>query len=90
MIIIHAMDALPRAVQPALAARLRVMPAVVVTGPRQAGKSTLASELLPPTRRYFTLDHLDVLDAASRDPDALLDGRGPVTLDEVQREPARL
>ncbi len=32
----------------------------------------------------------DVLDAAHRDPEALAGGRGPVTLDEVQREPALL
>ena len=80
-------DALPRLVVPSLEDRLRVMPAVVVTGARQTGKSTLAQELTPGSRRFFTLDDLDVLDAARRDPEALLGGRQPVTLDEVQREP---
>ena len=63
------------------------MPAVVVTGARQTGKSTLAQELTPGSRRFFTLDDLDVLDAARRDPEALLGGNQPVTIDEVQREP---
>src|SRR6187401_2335718 len=87
MIIIHYMNRLPRLVEPALAERLRVMPAVVVTGARQTGKSTLASELVQGTRRYLSLDDLDVLDAARRDPSALVGGKGSVTLDEVQREP---
>lgn len=90
MIIIHAMKTLPRAVEPALAERLRVMPAVVVTGARQTGKSTLAAERVPGSRRYASLDDLDVLDAARRDPEALVGGTKPVTLDEVQREPALL
>jgi uncharacterized protein len=90
MIIIHAVKTLPRLVEAALAERLRVMPAVVVTGARQTGKSTLVAERVPGTRRYATLDDLDVLDAARRDPEALVGGPGAVTLDEVQREPGLL
>jgi predicted AAA+ superfamily ATPase len=78
---------LPRLVAPSLEDRLRVMPAVVVTGARQTGKSTLAQELTLGSRRFFTLDDLDVLDAARRDPEVLLGGDQPVTIDEVQREP---
>jgi predicted AAA+ superfamily ATPase len=74
----------------ALVDRLRVMPAVVVTGARQTGKSTLARQLVPGDRRYATLDDLDVLDAARRDPETLIGAPGAVTLDEVQREPALL
>jgi uncharacterized protein len=86
MIIIHVMKTLPRLVSVALSERMRVMPAVVVTGARQTGKSTLAEQLVPGARRYATLDDLDVLDAARRDPEALVGGPGPVTLDEVQRD----
>ncbi len=78
---------LPRLVASVLAERLRAMPALVVTGPRQAGKSTLVQQLAPGKRRYRTLDDLDVLDAAHRDPQALLGGTEPLTLDEVQRAP---
>jgi hypothetical protein len=41
MIVIHHMKTLPRLVGIALAERLQVMPAFVVTGARQTGKSTL-------------------------------------------------
>jgi hypothetical protein len=88
MIIIHTMTTLPRLVDAALADRLRVMPAVVLTGARQTGKSTLVEQLVPGIRRYHSLDDLDVRDAARRDPQLLLGGPDPVTLDEVQREPA--
>ena len=90
MIIIHDVNTLPRLVEPALAERLRVMPAVVVTGARQTGKSTLVAERLRGTRRYASLDDLSVLDAARRNPEALVGGTGTVTLDEVQREPGLL
>jgi len=63
------------------------MPAVVVTGARQTGKSTLAQVLAPSARRYFSLDDMDTIDAARRDPELLVGGVGPITLDEVQREP---
>ena len=81
---------LPRLVTPALEDRLRVMPAVVVTGARQTGKSTLAQELTSGSRRFLSLDDLDNLDAARREPELLLEGGQPVTIDEVQREPELL
>ena len=62
------------------------MPAVVLTGARQTGKSTLA-QATAPGRRFATLDDFDVLDAARRQPESLLGGATPITLDEVQRAP---
>jgi predicted AAA+ superfamily ATPase len=92
MIIIHGVDpdTLPRLAAESLAVRLRTMPALVVGGPRQAGKTTLVQRLAPGKRRYHSLDDLDVLDAARRDPEALVGGSEPVTLDEVQRAPELL
>ena len=90
MNIIHGVETLPRLVDDALAARLRVMPAVVLTGARQTGKSTLVEKLVPGERRYRALDDFDVRDAARRDPEALLGGGDPLTLDEIQREPGLL
>jgi predicted AAA+ superfamily ATPase len=89
MDIIHDVNGktLPRHLQQVLAERLRVMPAVVVTGARQSGKSTLVQVLTPGERRFLSLDDLDVADLARRDPEALVGGSMPVTLDEVQREP---
>jgi predicted AAA+ superfamily ATPase len=73
-----------------LCERLAAMPAVVVTGARQTGKSTLVRDLLPGKRSYFTLDDLDIVDLAQRDPESLVGSEHPVTLDEVQREPGLL
>ncbi len=88
MIIIHVVHhPLGRLLAASLRDRLGVMPAVVVTGARQTGKSTLARELAPGERRYLSLDDLDVVEQARRDPTALTEGAGPLTLDEVQREP---
>ena len=89
MDIIHVVNdrTLPRLVGRSLRERLNVTPAVVVTGARQTGKSTLVQDLVPEERRFHTLDDLDVLDTARREPELLVGGRGPVTLDEVQREP---
>jgi len=90
MNIIHAMNdppTLPRLVSSALDARMRAMPAVVLTGARQTGKSTLVRELVPAPRDYLSLDDLDVTEAARRDPESLVGGDRAVTFDEVQREP---
>ncbi|MEO7742776.1 MAG: ATP-binding protein [Usitatibacter sp.] len=83
------MDTLPRLLAGALQQRLDAMPAVVLTGARQTGKSTLV-RALGGARQYRSLDDLDVREAARRDPEQLLGGNAPVTLDEVQREPELL
>ena len=67
------------------------LPVVVVTGLRQAGKTTLlASEPTLSGRRYLTLDDFATLEAAQRDPQALVAGDEPLTIDEVQRSPSLL
>ncbi len=90
MIIIHAMNRLHRAAEAALLERLDTMPVVVVTGARQTGKSTLVSDLVPGKRSFFSLDDLDVAEAARQEPERILGGRDPVTVDEIQREPGLL
>jgi uncharacterized protein len=89
MDIIHAMNNItfPRHMTGALKKRLNAMPAVIVTGARQTGKSTLVKELTPGKRSYFSLDDMDVLELSRHDPDALVGGRANVVLDEVQRAP---
>lgn len=87
MVIIHSMEeTLPRLLAEQLARHLRTMPAVVVAGARQTGKSTLARGW-DAQRRFTSLDDFDALDMARRQPELLLGGPGPVTLDEVQRTP---
>jgi len=80
----------PRCMTAALGQRLQAMPAVVVTGARQSGKSTLVKMQPPESRPYYSLDDIDVLDLARRNPEALVEGAAHVTLDEVQREPGLL
>jgi hypothetical protein len=64
---------------------------VVVTGLRQAGKTTLlATDPAFQGRRFRTLDDLATLEAARREPEALVAGDEPVTFDEVQRSPELL
>jgi hypothetical protein len=88
MIIIHDMTIQPRHAAGALARAARVMPAVVITGARQTGKSTLVGHLAPrPDRLYLTLDDLDVLGQARSAPDDLMARASRLTLDEVQRAP---
>lgn len=66
------------------------MPAVVVTGARQTGKSTLVRDLLDDNRAWLTLDDMDVLQAIESDPSLVFDGMRPVAIDEIQRAPELL
>ena len=90
MIIIHTMDRyLPRLVEPLLKKAAKTSPVLVITGARQTGKSTLVRHVAPQAS-YVTLDDVDVLERARREPDALLRGAGHMVLDEVQRSPELL
>ncbi|MDR3793585.1 MAG: ATP-binding protein [Terracidiphilus sp.] len=62
-------------------------PVVLVTGPRQCGKTTLVRDLAQGKRAFFTLDDDTVLAAARSDPAGLLRGLNKCTIDEVQRAP---
>lgn len=67
---------------------LREMPVVVVTGMRQAGKSTfLQKEAGLHNRRYVSLDDFAYLEAAREDPAGLVDTDEAVTIDEAQKCP---
>jgi hypothetical protein len=92
MIIIHSMNnlssPLKRHLTPLVRQALDTFPVVVLTGARQTGKSTLIRELLTPhTRKYLTLDDLDMLERAQQEPDALVAADKPMTIDEIQRSP---
>src|SRR3989338_1259468 len=65
-------------------------PVVLLNGPRQAGKSTLAQEVASHEHpaRYLTLDDATTLAAARSDPEGFLAGfEGPIVIDEIQRAP---
>lgn len=78
---------LRRNLELAITAALTDRPVVLLHGPRQTGKSTLATAALPGAR-YLTFDDLTLAAAAAADPAGFVAGLdGPVILDEVQRVP---
>lgn len=65
-------------------------PVVMLTGPRQAGKTTLMRKV-EPKRRFITLDDLEVRSLAKNDPKTFLDRYPPpVLIDEFQYAPELL
>lgn len=70
-----------------LAEALTQFPAALVTGPRQAGKSTLLLKWLP-GYEYVTLDDHDTRELALRDPELFLSlHTAPLVIDEIQYAP---
>lgn len=66
-------------------------PVVILTGPRQVGKSTLLEHAqFLKDWRYLTLDDPDILDQAQEDPKGLLWEDKSTIIDEVQRCPELL
>ncbi len=64
-------------------------PAVLVTGPRQVGKTTMLQKLMEDTaREYVSLDDLNERQIAKTDPELFLQlHKPPVLIDEVQYAP---
>jgi predicted AAA+ superfamily ATPase len=82
---------LAREIGGSLLRALEDFPVVVITGPRQTGKTTLLRrDPALAHRRYVTLDEFAYLEAARRDPEALVRGDEPLTIDEAQRCPELL
>jgi uncharacterized protein len=60
---------------------------VLIAGPRQAGKTTLARQFSGSDRPYITLDDVGSLNAARTDPIGFIRGIKRAVIDEVQRAP---
>ena len=79
-----------RNLQKVLAERAKVAPVVTVTGPRQAGKTTLCRATFA-GHAYVSLEPIDVRDAVRDDPRGFLDEyRSGAVIDEVQHVPELL
>ncbi len=71
---------------PVLRQAVEHYPVIVLTGARQAGKSTLLRNEPPFSAwRYVNLDDFDLLDQAKHDPASLWAGADGVVLDEIQK-----
>ncbi len=81
------MKSIPRILGEQLATAARAFPAIVLTGPRRAGKTWLLRHTFP-SASYFLLEDADIVARLRADPQGFLDdARLPVILDEIQNVP---
>ena len=77
----------PRFIQKRVNEALTDTRVVLVSGPRQSGKTTLVRQIATGKIPFLTLDHKTTLDAASANPVGFIRGLDRVVTDEVQRAP---
>ena len=82
---------IPRAIEATLRRAAREFPALVLSGPRQSGKTTVLKYLFAKSHRYVSLEPPDVRAAATADPRGFLATYPPpVIFDEAQYVPELL
>lgn len=80
----------PRFIKPRLMEALKDTRVVMISGPRQAGKTTLARALAGENRQFLTLDDPVIHDAARSDPVGFIRNVDCAVIDEIQRVPELL
>ncbi len=80
-----------RTLEDAIGGASKQFPVVLVTGPRQVGKTTVLQHLCGKDRKYVTLDDLTLRTLANEDPALFLQRfPPPLLIDEIQYAPALL
>ena len=80
-----------RAIEPVLRSISDTFPVLLVTGPRQVGKTTLLQHIAEPERQYVTLDDPMLRQLAKNEPELFLERfEAPVIIDEIQYAPELL
>lgn len=82
------MNYIQRAIEPLVKAMCSQFKAVLVTGARQTGKTTMLRHCLGDTYEYVVLDDINELELAQKDPALFFKShRLPLLIDEVQQAP---
>ncbi|MEK9150157.1 MAG: AAA family ATPase, partial [Candidatus Desantisbacteria bacterium] len=85
------MELKPRALTKTIYKAIETFPSVVLTGPRQSGKTTLLKMLFANTHTFVSLENPDVRIRAKEDPRGFLNQyKPPVIIDEIQYVPELL
>ena len=76
-----------RRIMPNITTALEDTRVVLINGPRQSGKTTIARQFANRDRPYLTLDDNATLRAAREDPSGFIRGLKRAVIDEIQRAP---
>jgi hypothetical protein len=75
-----AMRYIKRTLEPVLKRAAAEFPAVVLTGPRQSGKTTVLKHLFGKSHQYTSLEPPDIRASAAADPRAFLETYPPLVI----------
>lgn len=82
------MSYIKRDIEDKIIALSREYSCILITGPRQVGKTTVLKQLMDQDREYVTLDDMEERGLAKRDPAMFLQMHAtPIMIDEVQYAP---
>jgi predicted AAA+ superfamily ATPase len=81
----------PRWLKSSVKHALKTWRVVVISGPRQSGKTTLVKQIFKKAAGYRSMDDAELLNAAAADPIGFLKhGKGTMVIDEIQKAPMLL